>query len=166
MGTCNESAYLQDATGGRRFWPLVVGNIDLNALARDREQLWAEAVQRYTQGEQWHLTPDEEILALEEQDCRRLEDPMEAPIGRYLAYHENITIEEILREAMDMKAYRANSSYGRKVSQILTGVFGWRRGKVLRNGARVNGFSRPVSAQGEESEIDGVEHDVEDNIPD
>ena len=144
VGTCNESAYLQDVTGGRRFWPLTVGNIDLIALVQDREQIWAEAVHYYKQGEPWHLTFEEEILAKEEQDNRRIEDPMEAPIGAYLATRPDTTIEEVLREALDMKAYRANSSYGRKVSQILGGVFGWERGKVVRGGARVNGYSRPL----------------------
>jgi Virulence-associated protein E-like domain/Bifunctional DNA primase/polymerase, N-terminal/Primase C terminal 2 (PriCT-2) len=44
MATVNEGGYLKDSTGGRRFWPLELSKrIDLAPLARDRDQLWAEA---------------------------------------------------------------------------------------------------------------------------
>lgn len=44
FGTTNEHQFLTDPTGERRYLPLEVGEIDIDGIVRDREQLWAEAV--------------------------------------------------------------------------------------------------------------------------
>ena len=53
FGTVNPGAngYLKDATGNRRFWICPVGEIDVEAIKRDRDHLWAEAVYRWRAGE-------------------------------------------------------------------------------------------------------------------
>ena len=42
-----EGGYLKDATGGRRFWPVLCTTIDVERLRADRDQLWAEARDRF-----------------------------------------------------------------------------------------------------------------------
>ncbi|MDP3439594.1 MAG: VapE family protein [Azonexus sp.] len=57
-GTTNDSTYLSDPTGNRRFWPVTVGRIDLDGLRRDAAQIWAEAVVMWRQGQRWWLDDD------------------------------------------------------------------------------------------------------------
>ena len=67
VGTTNEREFLTDSTGNRRYWPVQSGDsINVNVLADQRDQLWAEARVAYESGEHWHLTRE-----LEEQLTER-----------------------------------------------------------------------------------------------
>lgn len=75
IGTTNGQQYLRDSTGNRRFWPVRVGNVDVEALRRDRDQLWAEAAKREAEGASIRLNKDLWQSAAAEQGKRRLLDP-------------------------------------------------------------------------------------------
>jgi predicted P-loop ATPase len=89
FGTSNDFECLRDPTGGRRFWPIVIDparaskdvNIDLPA---ERDQIWAEAVVRWAQGEPLYLTPELEAVAAAHQELHRESHPWEEPIRAYL----------------------------------------------------------------------------------
>lgn len=66
VATTNDEEFLRDVTGNRRWWVVdVTDRIDLQRLAADRDQLFAEAVHLFKAGEQWHLTDAEESLHTE-----------------------------------------------------------------------------------------------------
>ena len=75
-GTVNGDDYLRDETGGRRFWPVPVGVIDIDRLSDARDQIWAEASEAYRAGEPWWLETDAlRGLAEEQQRQRFMGDP-------------------------------------------------------------------------------------------
>lgn len=63
VGTTNEDEILTDYTGNRRWWPIVVTKGDVDGIARDRDQIFAEALALYRAGTQWHLTDAQSIKA-------------------------------------------------------------------------------------------------------
>ncbi len=84
LGTTNDKEYLRDPTGNRRYWPVKCGQINLTALERDRDQLWAEAVVEYNAGAQWYLMDQEEELARGEQARRVHVSEFEQDVRAYL----------------------------------------------------------------------------------
>ena len=101
-GTVNHGTYLRDETGGRRFWPVVCGQIDVDAIARDRDQLWAEAKARFESGFVWWLdTPDLVQLASDQQEARYEGDPWEEEIGPWLESKQSTAVSEVLQRCID-----------------------------------------------------------------
>lgn len=84
-GTCNpeNDGYLKDRTGNRRYWPVLVEHPDVDAIARDREFILAEAVKAFREGERWWLVGEEEILAKAETDERLEESPTVDKVSRW-----------------------------------------------------------------------------------
>lgn len=87
-GTTNEDHYLTDPTGNRRFWPVTVtrDSIDIEWVTANRDQLFAEAMQRLADGKRMHPTPDEERELFEPQQRQRaVENAIESAILRWLS---------------------------------------------------------------------------------
>jgi predicted P-loop ATPase len=84
VATTNETQWQEDATSARRFWPVDVGMIDLDLAARERDQLWAEAVVAYRAGEVWFVEAnDPDFTAI--QEIQYATDPWQEQIAQGLA---------------------------------------------------------------------------------
>jgi predicted P-loop ATPase len=140
----NEREYLRDQSGNRRFWPVECTAIALDALARDRDQLWAEAVARFRRGEPWHLRGTDEVEAAKlEQEKRREVDPWEERVARYAAGHRDFTAGEVL-QAIGLEPDRQTLREKRRVSAILQAL-GYRVEQVRVGDARPRVY-RPAAA--------------------
>jgi len=130
--------YLQDETGGRRWWPVRVGDIKLDILQRDRDLLWAEAVALYQGRERWYPWERVEHEACRrEQADRQSRDAWEDPIRGYLLGHPgDVTIGAVLSGALGMNE---KARWGRgeqmRVGACLRAL-GYERTRVREDGAR------------------------------
>lgn len=126
VGTTNDDQYLRDPSGGRRFWPVSCKSVDRDALAGNRDQLWAEAVIAFEAGEQWHLDPADEALAQVEQKARFNEDPWANSIDEYVWPNARVTIEDILTTALGFQQKDVDQQKRRRVTDHLKAA-GWHR---------------------------------------
>ena len=84
--TNSESGFLRDITGNRRFWPVyVTGKGKYNAWdLKEVDQVWAEAIERYKEGEELFLKGDVALEAYEAQQQSMEADDREGIIIEYL----------------------------------------------------------------------------------
>lgn len=84
-GDTNQSEFLRDATGDRRFWVVHCSEIDVEKMREWRDQIMAEAVHLYKQGERRYPTKEEEDrLFKPEQDKWKFVDVWHDALGRYV----------------------------------------------------------------------------------
>lgn len=109
-GTTNEALFLKGDTGNRRFWIIpVVAELRKyrdwsEAIRRDRDQLWAEAVHYYKQGEPLYLS--EELEAQAKQRQQDFNDDNDDPIVAMLDKYLN-TLLPVNWDTMDIQARRS-----------------------------------------------------------
>ena len=172
--TTNDDEYLQSQTGNRRFWPLPVGRIDIEALRRDRLQLLGEAAHHESKGEslvlEESLWPDAKM----EQEKRRVKHPWEEILANipdsvklfldlpdsmnqdYQIVHrstdgDGVTLEEVFSADLLTYVLRIPLAQQRRDHSMTLAtcmrLAGWLRrdgGKVSINGKRGRGYCRRV----------------------
>lgn len=89
FGTSNDSEFLKDATGNRRFWPVDVGvhkptKSIWEDLSGEVDQIWAEAYCYWMLGEPLYLSKEVEALAEEQQESHRESHAKEGIIREFL----------------------------------------------------------------------------------
>lgn len=159
VGTTNESTYLRDRTGNRRFWPVPVRNrIRIAWLQKMREQLLAEAYALYQQGAAFTPTAEQEArLFVPMQDSRLVETAVlsellnvltRTPAGHGIgaivnSLTEFVTISQ-LTMALGVDAAKSNAALEGQIRSWMDHE-GWVREKRQINGVRAWGYVRPVN---------------------
>lgn len=120
------------------------------ALAAARDQLWAEAVAAFRDGEPWWLDSDELIkAAAAEQEKRYRPDPWQETIETYLEEPIGDTGKPRAETSIDLICRKLGIDPGRRtqqdanrISRCLTKL-GWERTRKRKNGARTYVYERP-----------------------
>lgn len=136
-GTTNESEFLGDPTGSRRFWviPVRVQKIDIEAVRRDRDQLWAAAVAAYRAEESWWLSPEHEALSENLNTDYKTIDPWESPIFDYIGDRDSIAISELLNQCLKKEPGQQGVKDQTRIANILK-RHGWAKTRVTVDGRR------------------------------
>ena len=166
VATTNESTYLRDTTGNRRFWIVPVGEIDLVRLARDRDQLWAEAVALEAQDEPlvlhetlWAVA---EAIAQSRAEIDPWQDVLESKLAKWeatkfksdgaftlanndLGEPEWRVSTACLLDALDLDPDRQTNTHTKRLATVMRSL-GWLRPETsMRIGKKTcRGFKKPV----------------------
>ncbi len=151
--TNSEGGFLRDVTGNRRFWPVHVPGTgkyhpwELNCT----DQIWAEAIQLYNEGEDLFLKGREAEEAYKMQQDAMESDDREGIISEYL--------DRLLPENWaDMDVYQRRSFLGGAEfdTQGITGTIRRERVCVMEIWVECFGKERPNIKKADSYEIEGI----------
>jgi len=127
QGTTNDEQFLNDPTGARRWLPLAVGDVDVGGIARDRDQLWAEALCMHTAGGvEWCAA---QTLAEAEHGNYQLADGYEAPLEKWLSTpcdllgtlpgSDPFTLDDAITKGLHVQSKDINATHQRRCAAAL-----------------------------------------------
>jgi predicted P-loop ATPase len=162
VGSVNPSEFLVDTEGNRRFWPIPVRvpHIDIDRLRRERDTIWAAAVQLYkaqlgTPYLNW-LSPEEEAASVQLKSDHEVADIWLEYISNFVANRNRVTVAEVLIDCLQIDLVRHDKHSQMRVTDCLKQL-GFVRGKqVSIDGIRAYPWSRatsPTSDQGGEGGV-------------
>ena len=166
LGSTNEGEFILDETGGRRFWPVEVQCAPEDtpyrtaALRENRDQLWAEAMERWREGEPLYFSDPRDLRAAEEMQQRFAKrDDLQGLVQAYLERllpadwedwpaerrrafilkggagtlrRQKISIAEIRYELLgeNVMAAERNNASSRRLGKVMNVMPGWRKDMV------------------------------------
>lgn len=154
VGTTNDDKYLRDMTGNRRFWPVKTGEVDLDGLTKDRDQLWAEAAYREANGESIvlpeELWGDAQVAQEERLELDPWHDLLIDVKGEEVGDFERISSERLLTVSLSITADRQQNFHTKKLAQVMRRL-GWSGPKQMKmkDGANHRGYERNIAPPGE-----------------
>jgi predicted P-loop ATPase len=134
VGSCNDDDYVNDHSGGRRFWPVKVVMIALDRFVAARSQLFAEAVAAYRDGKPWWPDRDFEKKTIAPiQEERQFSDAWSEKVHEIICLRTEVTIAGLGRD-IGLDAARLDMNAQKRLGTILKRA-GWRKAQ-LHDGTR------------------------------
>ena len=163
VGTTNEAIYLKDITGNRRFWPVKTPKFNVEALRRDRDQLWAEAAAREKAGTSIRLDPSLWAAAAKEQNDRTAPDPWCELLGDVLGDLNgkilNADAWTIVRVDESRRTQEQNARLGKAMRAL-----GFERKSLRFKGKKRHGYARGTPDEQEKRIVVIRDHDNPNNV--
>lgn len=134
-GTTNRDDWNSDETGARRFWPIRCrGEVDLDLIRGNLDQLFAEAVAAFKVGATWWETPADETKR--EQWDRFEDDAWKEVIADYVLGARSMRINTILTECLKFEIGKIGKLEYMRVGKVLHSL-GWRKRNAREGGSVV-----------------------------
>jgi Virulence-associated protein E len=144
-------------TGNRRFWPVKVGQIDLEALERDRDQLFAEAADYEEKGESLVLAQSLWPAAQSEQQARLEDDPWTDILSNLhpsnldqVAGMVRVPSSFLLEFPLMLEPNRQQQFHAKRLATVMRQL-GWEGPALIKigDGSTVRGYQRPLTDFGD-----------------
>jgi predicted P-loop ATPase len=124
-GTTNREDFLVDATGSRRYPVIrITEPIEIDLVLREREQIWASAVEAFRRGDHWWYSKGETAQLNSEGEQYAPTDPWLSLIAEAIESEAHCTIEGLLKDCLQIEPGRQNSTEHRRVETCLRRL-GW-----------------------------------------
>ena len=151
LGSTNDSDFLADETGNRRWLPVEVTNGRVDKIERDREQLWAEAAVMFKASGVDHT--EAAALAPEVHKNHMIEDPWTdaicdwlddviLPDGTKNRDQEFLRVAEILTDVFHIEKANQTRSMQMRCAGVLKKL-GYRPNRIWRQGRPIRVFMWP-----------------------
>lgn len=148
-GTTNADDWGNDETGLRRFWPARCGAINLVTLTAARDQLFAEALVLYGDGDGWWQVPS--VIADIHADRQQVH-PWQEFIGPWLIGRAEVSIAEVLTDCLKKDPGDLTMADHHAAGRCLR-LLGWEKSKT-RKGRNTRKLWHP-SDEGEQGATRG-----------
>jgi predicted P-loop ATPase len=144
FATTNNDHYLKESD--RRFWPVRTTTIDIGALKRDRDQLWAEAAQQERNGVSIVLDRELWNPARIAQEAREEADPwddvLSEVIGTIGQDEERAETSELLATVLGIHPSKQRDIDYKRLGRCMRRL-GWNGPRLIRiNGRTRRGYTR------------------------
>jgi len=129
VGTTNDTRWIHDPTGGRRFWPIRVTKVDMDWIEKNRMQLLKEAYDLAVAGKKYWPSQEEEAdYFYEEQDARQAIDPWTMALREALHDKKEVPALEIYK-ILEIPYSQTNSKMQSRISAIMIHKLGWKQSR-------------------------------------